>query len=200
MRQKNLNVEDLKNDRDVEGLIRFLEDEDYSVRKQAILALAEIGDVSCAMSVAQRFQDNYLDIRVAACNAFIKMGSQVVEPLIELLNDQNWVIREGAVQALEKIGDTRAIHPLIGALKDTSRKKISDALRSIGSAAFEPLIEALKNEDSRIRIGAAMILGEMKNPAAIDSLAKAAKDKDPLVKQFAKSAIYMIKHENRKKK
>jgi HEAT repeat protein len=128
------------------------------------------------------------------------MGNQVVEPLIEVLKDQNWIVREGAVQALEKIADTRAIYPLIEALKDTNRKRISDALRNIGPAAFEPLIEALKNEDSRIRGGAAMILGEMKNPAAMDSVVKLTKDKDPLVRQFASSAIHMIKHENRKKK
>jgi HEAT repeat protein len=197
---KNLNVENLKNDRNVEGLIRLLEDEDYSLRKQAVLALEEIGDVSCAFPLAKRFQDEYLEIRVSACNAFIKMGGQVVEPLIELLNDQNWIVREGAVQALEKIRDTRAIDPLIEALKDTNRKRVSDALRSIGPAAFEPLIEALKNDDSRIRMGAAMVLGEMKNPAAMDDLVKTAKDKDPLVRQFAKSAIYMIKRDKRKKK
>ncbi len=197
---RNLNIENLKNDRDVEGLIRLLENEDYSIRKQVVLALEEIGDVSCALPLAQRFQDPFLDVRIEACAAFIKMGNQVVEPLIEVLKDQNWIVREGAVQALEKIADTRAIYPLIEALKDTNRKRISDALRNIGPAAFEPLIEALKNEDSRIRGGAAMILGEMKNPAAMDSVVKLTKDKDPLVRQFASSAIHMIKHENRQKK
>ena len=195
-----MNMENLKKDRDVEGLIRLLENEDYSIRKQAVLALEEIGDISCALPLAQRFQDAYLEIRVAACAAFIKMGNQIVEPLIEMLKDQNWIVREGAVQALEKIGDARAIYPLIDALKDTNRKRVSDALRSIGPAAFEPLIEALKNEDSRIRGGAAMVLGEMKNPAAMDALVKVTKDKDPLVRQFASSAIHMLKHQNTRKK
>ena len=185
--------------RDVEGLIKLLENEDYSIRKQAVLALKEIGDVSCALPLAQRFQDTYLDIRIATCEAFIKMGNQVVEPIIEVLKDQNWIVREGAVQALEKIGDPRAIYPLIEALKDTNRKRVSDALKSIGPAAFKPIMDALKSEDSRIRMGAAMVLGEFKNPAAIDSLVKLKKDKDPLVRQFARSAIFMIKRENIKK-
>jgi len=196
---QNLDIESLIKDRDVEGLIKLLENEDYSVRKQAVLALEEIGDVSCALLLAQRFQDTYLDIRIAACDAFIKMGNQVVDPLIEVLNDQNWIVREGAVQALEKIRDPRAIYPLIEALKDTNRKRVSDALKSIGPAAFEPVMEALKNEDSRIRMGAAIILGEIKNPAAVDSLVKMKKDKDPSVRQFARSAIYMIKRENLQK-
>ena len=193
-------VQNLKNERNVEGLILLLEDQDPSVRKQAIIALEELGDVSCALPLVQRLRDAYNDLRIEACTAFTKMGNQAVEPLVEALKDQNWVVREGAVQALGKIGDTRAICPLIEALKDTSTKKISGALRSMGTTAFQPLIEALKNEDTRIRIGAAMILSDMKNPAAIEALIKVTKDTDPLVRQFARGAIHNIKHENQKKK
>ena len=124
------------------------------------------------------------------------MGNQVVEPLIQVLKDENCIVREGAVQALEKLRDTRAIYPLIEAFKDTNRKRISDALRSIGSASFFPLIDALKNEDSRIRVGAAKTLGDMKNPEAIGPLLKATKDNDPAVREYARVAIYMIKRHN----
>lgn len=196
----NSDIEKLKSERDIEGLITLLEDEHHLIRKDAVLALAEISDVSSALPLAQKLKDDYLDIRIAACNALIKMGHEAVETLIEVLKDQNWIVREGAVQALEKIRDTRSINPLIEALKDTNRKRISDALRSIGPASFEPLIEALENDDSRIRTGAAMILGEMKNPAAMTALLKAKKDKNILVRQFATSAIYRIKRKDKKKK
>ncbi len=181
---KNLDVETLKNDRDVEGLIKLLTDDDRSVRENAVLALGDLGDVSCALPLAQRLQDDYLDIRIAACASLIKMGNQVVEPLIQVLKDENCIVREGAVQALEKLRDTRAIYPLIEAFKDTNRKRISDALRSIGSASFFPLIDALKNEDSRIRVGAAKTLGDMKNPEAIGPLLKATKDSDTCGKRI----------------
>jgi len=200
MERRNLTVENLKKDRNIEGLTMLLEDEDHAVREQAVLALGEIGDTSCALPLAQRMQDAYLDIRIAACTAFIKMGNQAVEPLIEVLKDQNRILREGAAQALEKIRDPRSIYPLIEAFKDTNRKRIADALKSIGSAAFEPLIESLENGDSRIKMGAAVTLGEMKNPAALNALAKLVKDNDPLVRQFAKSAIHRIKQQNPKSK
>lgn len=200
MSNQKPNIEKLKNDRDVNGLIKLLSDEDHSIREATIFALGEIGDASCALPLAQRLQDNYLDIRVAACNTLIKMGDKVVETLIEVLKDENHIVREGAVQALEKISDTRAIYPLIEALKDTRRKAISDALRSIGPASFAPLIEALKNEDSRIRMGAALILGEMKDSEAIEPLLKATKDKDISVRRFAHTAIHIIKGHNRKTK
>lgn len=196
----NSDIENLKKNRDIEGLVKLLTYEDLSVREAAVLALGEVGDISCAVPLTERFQDPCLDIRVAACNALIKMGSQVVEIIIDVLKDENWIVREGAVQALDKLRDPRAIQPLIEALKTTNRRRISDALRSIGPASFEPLIEALKNEDSRIRMGAAMILGDMKKSDAIEPLTRATKDKDPLVKQAARTAIHMINHENRRKK
>ncbi len=198
MELKNLDVQTLKNDCDVEGLVKLLTDDDRSVRENAVLALGDLGDVSCALPLAQRLQDDYLDIRIAACASLIKMGNQVVEPLIQVLKDENCIVREGAVQALEKLRDTRAIYPLIEAFKDTNRKRISDALRSIGSASFFPLIDALKNEDSRIRVGAAKTLGDMKNPEAIGPLLKATKDNELVVREYARAAIYMIKRHNLK--
>lgn len=195
---KNLDVQTLKNDCDVEGLVKLLTDDDRSVRENAVLALGDLGDVSCALPLAQRLQDDYLDIRIAACASLIKMGNQVVEPLIQVLKDENCIVREGAVQALEKLRDTRAIYPLIEAFKDTNRKRISDALRSIGSASFFPLIDALKNEDSRIRVGAAKTLGDMKNSEAIGPLLKATKDNELVVREYARAAIYMIKRHNLK--
>jgi len=196
---KNLDVETLKNDRDVEGLVKLLTDDDRSVRENAVSALGDLGDVSCALPLAQRLQDDYLDIRIATCASLIKMGNQVVEPLIQVLKDENCIVREGAVQALEKLRDSRAIYPLIEAFKDTNRKRISDALRSIGSASFFPLIDTLKNEDSRIRVGAAKTLGDMKNPEALDPLFKATKDNVPAVREYARAAIYMIKRHNIKR-
>ena len=73
-------------------------------------------------------------------------------------------------------------------------------LEALDHPAFQPLIEALENVDSRIRMGAAMILSEMKNPAAIEALRKVTKDSDPVVRQIAKGAIHNIKHEIEKKK
>jgi bilin biosynthesis protein len=198
MEPNKLAIENLKNDNDVEGLVRLLDDEDHFVREQAILALSEIGDASCALPLAQRLHDNYLDNRIAACSALIKLGNKVVEQLIEVLKDQNPLVREGAVQALEKIRDPRAIMPLIDALKDTSPKRISDALKSIGPVSFKPLIEALTNKDNRIRLGSAIALGQMKNPDAIEPLTKVTQDKDPMVRQFAESAIHRIKRDTGK--
>lgn len=67
----------------------LLEDENYSVRRDAACALGEIGD------------------------------ARAVEPLIQaLLEDENPYVRARAAWALGEIGDTRAIEALTQALED----------------------------------------------------------------------------------
>ncbi|HDZ76666.1 MAG TPA: HEAT repeat domain-containing protein, partial [Candidatus Omnitrophica bacterium] len=59
--------------------------------------------------------------------------------------------RNSAIQALGKIGDSRAVEPLIEALKDEYRFVRDSAIQALGkigdSRAVEPLIEALEDED-----------------------------------------------------
>jgi len=88
MRLFRPNIEELKARKDVKGLIRALKNIWWDVRKEAALALGEIGD------------------------------EKAVEPLIEALKDSSWSVRWSAAFALEKIGDERAVEPLIEALKD----------------------------------------------------------------------------------
>jgi HEAT repeat protein len=72
-----------------------------------------------------------------------------VETLIEELKSDDAKIRREAVVALGEVYDSRAIKPLITALKDKRdyvRHAAQDALGNLGQPAVEPLIAALKNE------------------------------------------------------
>jgi len=57
-----------------------------------------------------------------------------VEPLIQSLKNPNWYIRWGAADALGKIGDNRALEPLI-LLKDDD----DDYVRRAGKEAIEKI-------------------------------------------------------------
>ena len=71
-------------------------------------------------------------------------------------------VRRGAAEALGKLGDTRAVEPLIEALGDGSeyvRNSAAGALGKLGDTrAVEPLIEALEDEYGKIRRAAAEAL------------------------------------------
>jgi len=103
-----------------------------------------------------------------------------VEGLIKALKySLDMEIRGEAALALGEIGDARAVGPLTQALKDKNDFFVADveeALVKIGEPAVEPLIQALKDEDSGVRWAAAATLGEIKDERAVAPLIQALKD------------------------
>ena len=81
---------------------------------------------------------------------------------------------------LGKIGDPRAVEPLIDALQDDAfanvRGRAAEALGEIGDPrSVEPLIAALNDEDWLVRGRAARALGKIGDLRAIEPLKKASK-------------------------
>jgi hypothetical protein len=74
--------------------------------------------------------------------------------------------------------------------------KAADELVNIGKPAVEPLIKALKNNETRIYHGAIYALGEIKDPRAIEPLIKALEDKDLSIREIAVNALERITEEN----
>jgi len=63
-----------------------------------------------------------------------------VDKLINQLKDENWSVRIAAAKALVKIGDSRAVKPLIAVLKDKNeifaRQTAAEALKKITGQDF----------------------------------------------------------------
>jgi HEAT repeat protein len=73
------------------------------------------------------------EARMAAVIELLGIGRPSVEILIEYLEDEDWLVREAAADLLGKIGDVRAVEPLMKRLrqdKDTGVKEI--AIKSLG--------------------------------------------------------------------
>jgi HEAT repeat protein len=87
--------------------------------------------------------------------------------------------RVAAVQALGNTKDPRTVAPLITALSDWDMDvwiAAETALGEIGAPAVEPLIAALKDVNSPIRVQAARTLGYTKDPRAVEPLIATMKD------------------------
>lgn len=113
-----------------------LYNDDEYVRKTAVRALGEIGDESTAWLLVDRMKEDE-SARIFGSSALINIGTPAVEPLIELLEDENPELRGSAVAALGEIRDERAIEPLIQALKDEDaevREEASFVLRDLGGS------------------------------------------------------------------
>lgn len=140
------NIQGLKAKRDISALnkaVSYRYQKDDEVRKQAAIALGELGDVSS------------------------------VEPLINALDDPTYWVVKYVAQALGKIGDARAINPLLGKwsrLADRDAlEEIKQALLLIGRTAPDVFLKILQEKKYGIEI-ASQVMGQRKDVRAVESL------------------------------
>jgi HEAT repeat protein len=173
----------------VEPLIASLKNSSCEVVAET---LAQIGVPAVEPLIATLKGGNSSGVRSAAVKALVKVGARAVEPLIDTLRDSKWEVRKAAAEALRQIGDPRAVEPLVGALRDRDsrvRRAAAEALEattlpsdattrawyavakndwtlaaSLGGAAVEPLIAALKDGDADVCGAAAEALGSVGLP------------------------------------
>lgn len=108
--------------RPVQALINALNDGNRCVRKYAVNALGEIGDVIAIKPLVQTLQKDKDDlVRGRAAWALGKIGdTKVIKYLIRALKtDKKKYVQMQAAWALGDIGDLRTVKPLILALNET---------------------------------------------------------------------------------
>jgi HEAT repeat protein len=115
------------------------------------------------------------------------------DELVRDLEDESRMVRRDAAESLGKLGDARAVEPLIVALEDKDssvRSSAANALGRLGDAcAVEPLITALGDEDQQVRWTAAKALGELGDTHAMEPLIIALGDEDQQVRWAAAKAL-----------
>ncbi|GAB4305967.1 MAG: HEAT repeat domain-containing protein [Methanobacteriaceae archaeon] len=147
-------------ERAVESLIKALKDKEWTVRKCAVTALGKIGDERALKPLLQALNDEDSDVKRRVIQALEKMKELAIDPLIKAFYDKDWRVQAIVAEALGKIGDEKAVKPLIRALTDKDkiernryvRGKAAEALGRIGDErAIEPLIDALNEKYIYVR-------------------------------------------------
>lgn len=123
---------------DVEELMRWLENEDPSVRYMAVEALGNFeGELRDGLpSLFGACEDESDDVRIGAVYAIANLGPRAagaVPVLVKALRDKNTEVRAGAAYALPTLGAeaTRALPSLRKSLADKSRQVRREAASSI---------------------------------------------------------------------
>ena len=130
------------------------------------IGYSQKNDINKVNQLIQKLKDEEWEVRDRAVNALVKIGTSSVEPLIASLKDKNEDVRQGAAEALGEIKDTRAVEPLIALLKDI---------------------------DEDVRYAAAKALGEIKDTRAVEPLITALKDEDSNVRRGVADALGEIR-------
>ncbi|MDI6734957.1 MAG: HEAT repeat domain-containing protein [bacterium] len=143
----------IKDEDVIESLHGLLWDEVPAVRWAVAKTLGETKDPNIVELLIVTLKDEAPYIRELAAYALGKAENmRAVEFLITALKDENEnpFVRQKAAVALGKIRDTRAIEPLIATLKTfdlTLEEKVIEALTSIGTSTFKPLLANLKDSN-----------------------------------------------------
>ncbi|XWK86878.1 MAG: HEAT repeat domain-containing protein [Phormidium sp.] len=149
-------------------LTAALQDKDEQIRGGAAFALGAIGPEAktAIWQLIIMLKDEDEQVRLDAAVALRRIGSPAVSALVEVLKDENVLVRRGATFALAGISAEaqQTIPILIEMLSDNDqqvRLNASIALRGIGATATPALTEALQHKNPLIRKGAAIALGQI---------------------------------------
>ena len=130
---------------------------------------------------------------VSGASVYFQYISYRYPVFIKALSDDDFDVRRHAAEALGKLGDKRAVDPLINALSDDDfwvRLSAAEALGRLGDTrAVDPLIKMLSDDYSGVRRDAAEALGLLADKRAVDPLIEALADNDSHVRREAAEAL-----------
>ena len=169
------------------------------VRGSAILAVAELKPKKAANILSRVSRDKNQFVRWKCAQALGMLGDKKgTDALVRALSDEDQYVRAAAARSLGQVKAENAAGSLVDALKDKNwlvRLNAREALLQIGEPAFEPLIAALKDKNSRFRWQAAWVMGRIKTEKAIQPLIEALADADWMVRDEAAVALTKIDSE-----
>ncbi|MBI5354192.1 MAG: HEAT repeat domain-containing protein [Chloroflexi bacterium] len=182
IRARAADVFSISKDRNaIPALLDALKGEYFTVRSRAALALGNIGDAKVIPNLMPLLKDRDGEVRAATCIALGKFRDPYTFDEIAniLLDDIKIEVRQSAALAL---GDTKhpaAIPFLMEALRDSiwwfereqAAADLLSAIEKMGPAVVDPLIHALADKEGTVRKYAATVLGNMRDPRALEELA-----------------------------
>ncbi|MHC4560101.1 MAG: HEAT repeat domain-containing protein, partial [Planctomycetota bacterium] len=168
----------------VQPLIKALEDKSELVRQNVAKSLGEIGDLRAVQPLTKALEDSDPQVRGLAAAALEQIKSKVTpEEWAKVIGEKEpaEVKEEQALQtkilatAAQPAADEatqKKIDELIKQLGSNNRNNAVISLVKFGKPAVQSLIEALGDENMDVRRWAALALGEIGEPRAVQPLIK----------------------------
>jgi len=120
VREEAIGLLEMKGEESVEPLIAALSDRNKNIKIGAANILAAIGDTRAIDGLISALKDPNKLVRREASTALTQMGPDAINPLIEVLDSDNWRVRGAASWALGGLKATEALPKLEEMLEDES--------------------------------------------------------------------------------
>ena len=190
--ERRFNIDLLRADEDIDGLIEALRSDDGLTRQRAALALGDFGGARATEPLIRALGDPLTAVREAAADSLAMLGGAAVGPLVELIEhpEASEIYEEpaaagGTVTVTGPGGQTWEI----GTRRDLRRVYAAAILGEIGDpAAVEPLARALGDENDDLRCQASGALVKF-GRGVVEPLAKMLADPDPEVRIVAAGVL-----------
>lgn len=138
--------------------------------------------------------------RARAAQRLGEIGDRRAVPaLIRALHQEDWRVREASAAALARFKAAVAVPALLEVLRQSRaagpfgggapNQVVLRALREIGTAGLPVLIDALSDEDPRLRLSIIDLLVAIGDPDAVPGLIGALDDPEPIVRWNAAQAL-----------
>ncbi len=194
------NVKKMRERKDVSGLIEALKHKDVTVRMNAAYALGDIGAKRAVEPLIEALKDVF-GVKMAAATALGDLHDErAIEPL-EALKMVGGLEGNAAAVALARIRrDAQQLIEALETAEFVSRLKAVKELGKLGDErAVEPLIKILTKpyydeiERASIHYHAITALGNLGDERAIEPITRALRDNVEMVRKAAEEALEKIK-------
>ncbi len=173
----------------VPGIVRLLENENKSVRAQALAALAQLTCRAAIPELAKILTHPDPNRQLRAASGLAALGRpEGLATLTQLLRNPDGKVSLQAAQTLARMGVADGLPQLVGALGHDDaevRKNALWAMSELGSKAPVAELRKLIREGSPLRGLAAYVLGRSDSPEAQQDLPALLKDPSEEVRELA---------------
>ncbi len=168
---------------DVQTILQGLQDSDSDVIRSSAFAAGDARLVEAVESLCQHVQSSNIGVQEAAEYALRKIrGRKTIQKLLPLLRSEDTPTRNIAMDTLREIGcdDIGTIQPFLRDTDPDMRIFMADILGHTAARQAVPLLcdALLKDPEVNVRYQAAMSLGQLAYPEAVDALRQGMQDEE----------------------
>ncbi len=187
-------LRDMRDREAVEPLIRVLARRERALQLAATDALVRIGGDAVA-PLMEAFKDRNLRRRIGnqVWKILVDMGTKSIDPLLEMVADENQYVRLTAISVLGRIGDRRVVGPLVQLFLDDPRMQEA-VVTTIGRLEERGVLEVPHAADREVALPRDVIEALQAHPRGDVTrlLQEALENPSAKVRRFALKVLFAL--------
>lgn len=164
-------------------VLELLRDNDLMVRQKATECLIQVADADIVPDIVDLLANEDVNVRRCAVEVLNNLkDTNTCDALMKAMRDSDWWVRQIATDCLTDLKGSRVVEGFIAMIRsrDESLRRCAVEFfnRVADISAYEPLMGLLNDPDWWVREKAITALALLRDPRAVESLAKRLEDEE----------------------